>query len=77
MGPRLGRVEYSRWQARSISRSDCFNGATLRTRGIQADRLLRACSIAGFNGATLRTRGIRENVAQHITNKLRLQWGHA
>ncbi len=34
MGPRLGRVEYNSWRGVGIGRFRCFNGATLRTRGI-------------------------------------------
>ena len=38
MGPRLGRVEYRICNQKHCIRCRCFNGATLRTRGIQIIR---------------------------------------
>ncbi len=35
MGPRLGRVEYRCGTVARSARTSCFNGATLRTRGIR------------------------------------------
>ena len=58
MGPRLGRVEYRTGRVGENRASECFNGATLRTRGIR-DQLGEIVSkLPRFNGATLRTRGI-------------------
>ena len=36
MGPRLGRVEYNPPDFLTVSFPSCFNGATLRTRGIHS-----------------------------------------
>ncbi len=77
MGPRLGRVEYTAIAISFAFTVVCFNGATLRTRGIRfplpCDLLHRPC----FNGATLRTRGITIGAATEDGDNRRLQWGHA
>ncbi len=59
MGPRLGRVEYWLAQPHPQKPPQSFNGATLRTRGIQFMRPDARRICIRFNGATLRTRGIR------------------
>ncbi len=77
MGPRLGRVEYQSVNLALFNHQPSFNGATLRTRGIQkcGGNFIRFSTC--FNGATLRTRGIPFLAAKTLGVMQTLQWGHA